>query len=312
MIRFSVVIPAYNEVGTVQELYDRVVAVLTQMNEPWEIVYVDDGSHDGTSEALDKLAAADDRVVVIHQPGNFGKSAAYTAAFRRLRGEFVFTLDADLQDEPGEMPNLLAAIRGGSDLVIGWKRGRMQNEPLKRIPSGVFNAMMTRSFGLKLTDSNSGIRGMKRAVADSLVLYGDLYRFIPQLAHTAGFRVTEIPVEHHARKHGVSKYGAKRFWTGALDLLTVRFLTRYRERPLHFFATAGLGPLTIGTLIELMVLASKLAGHTFQEHVAAIIVGVLLILLGFQAIAVGLIAELISGQLQHIRHERDRSGSRLL
>lgn len=304
MTRFSVVVPAYNEVATVKVLYERLVPVLDGLEGTWEIVYVDDGSSDGTSAALDELAG-DPRVRVFHQPRNLGKSAAYTVAFEHLRGEIVFTLDADLQDEPKELPNLLAALDGGLDLVVGWKRGRMKNEPLKRIPSGVFNYLMTRSFGLDLKDSNSGIRGMRRAVCDSLVLYGDLYRFIPQLSAVAGFRVGQIPVEHHPRLHGVSKYGAKRFWTGALDLLTVRFLTRYRDQPLHFFATAGAVPLVLGVLLELYVLTSKLLGNTFQEHVAAIVIGVLLILVGFQGIAVGLIAELISAQLHHLRRRRE-------
>jgi glycosyltransferase involved in cell wall biosynthesis len=306
MIRHSVVIPAYNEVESVPELYARVTAALEAMGEPFEIVYVDDGSTDGTGAALDALAAADPRVRVFHQGRNFGKSAGYTRAFREVRGDFVFTLDADLQDEPDEIPNLLRKLGEGYDLVIGWKVGRMQNEPLKRIPSGVFNGLMARSFGLRLKDSNSGIRGMRRAVADNLVLYGDLYRFIPQLAHTDGFRVTEIGVRHHARVHGTSKYGPRRFWTGLLDLVTVRFLTRYREKPLHFFATAGLVPFVAGGALELYVLGMKLLGSTFQEHVAAIVVGVLLVLLGAQGFAIGLIAELISGQLHHLRHDQVR------
>lgn len=307
-IRHSVVIPAYNEVESIREIHARLVPVLESMDGGWEIVFVDDGSTDGTGAALDEVAGSDERVVVIHHPRNFGKSAAYSAAFQEVRGDFVYTLDADLQDDPTELPRLLAAIEAGSDLVVGWKKGRMQNEPLKRIPSGVFNWLMTSSFGLHLKDSNSGIRGMRREVADSLVLYGDIYRFIPQLAHGAGFRVTEIPVQHHPRVHGHSKYGPKRFWTGLLDLVSVRFLTRYREKPTHFFATAGLVPLLLGVGLEFYVLAMKLMGDKFQEHVAAIIVGVLMVLVGVQAVAVGLIAELISAQLQHLRHEWTRAG----
>lgn len=306
-IRHSVVIPAYNEVESVRELHARVAPVLDTMGGGWEIVFVDDGSSDGTAAALDAIASEDERVVVIHHPRNFGKSAAYSAAFQEVRGQFVYTLDADLQDDPTELPRLFAELEAGSDLVVGWKKGRMQNEPLKRIPSGVFNWLMTSSFGLKLKDTNSGIRGMRREVTDALVLYGDIYRFIPQLAHTAGFRVTEIPVQHHPRLHGYSKYGPKRFWTGMLDLVSVRFLTHYRERPTHFFATAGLIPLLLGMGLEFYVLAMKLLGHTFQEHVAAIIVGVLLVLVGVQAVAVGLIAELISAQLHHLRHDWKRA-----
>ena len=303
MIRYSVVIPAYNEVESVGLLYDKVAPVLDALGAPWEIVFVDDGSTDGTADALAALAAKDERVRLFRQPRNFGKSAAYRVAFAQVRGEFVFTLDADLQDEPAEIPNLLAKLGEGWDLVVGWKVGRMQNEPIKRVPSGVYNALLVSTFGLRLKDSNSGIRGMRRAVARSLVLYGDQYRFIPQLSHAAGFRVTEIGVQHHARQFGVSKYGAKRFWTGLLDLLTVRFLTKSRERPMHFFATLGLVPIGLGgALLAWSVFAKLGLGDRFQDHVAAIVVGVFLLGLGAQAIGIGLIAELITAQLFFLRH----------
>lgn len=303
---YSVVVPAYNEVESVGLLVDKVRPVLDGMGQPWEIVFVDDGSTDGTADAVAQLAAADPRIRLFRQPRNFGKSAAYRVAFAQVRGEFVFTLDADLQDDPEEIPNLLAKLNEGFDLVVGWKVGRMQNEPIKRIPSGVYNALLVWTFGLRLKDSNSGSRGMRAAVAKSLVLYGDQYRFIPQLSHAAGFRVTELGVKHHARQFGVSKYGPKRFWTGSLDLLTVRFLTRHRERPLHFFATIGLVPLVLGGLLELWPLFAKLVlGSTFQEHVAAIVIGVFLLGLGVQAVAIGLIAELITAQLFYLRHLGD-------
>lgn len=297
MIQHSIVVPAYNEEHSIAELHRRVVVVMDGLGDPWELVFVNDGSTDGTAAAMDAVAATDPRVVVVHQPRNFGKSAAYDVAFATVRGAFVFTLDADLQDEPAEIPNLLARMHQGADLVVGWKQGRMQNEPLKRIPSGVFNALMTRSFGLTLHDTNSGIRGLRRTVADSLTLYGDLYRFIPQLAFMAGFRVAEIPVKHHARQHGVSKYGPKRFWTGLLDLLTVRFLTRWRDKPLHFFATLGAVPVVMGLMLEAWVVFAKLAlGEPFASHVAAMIIGVTALLVGVQLAAIGLVGELLRGQ----------------
>lgn len=306
MVRHSVVIPAYNEAKSVGELWTLLKPVLEAMEGGFEVIWINDGSTDATREALDALAAADARNVVIHQPRNFGKSAAYTVAFAAMHGDYVYTMDADLQDEPEELPKMLARLGEGYDLVVGWKMGRFQNEPIKRIPSYFFNAMMTWSFGLSLKDSNCGIRAMRRVVADNLVLYGDLYRFIPQLAFTSGFRVTEQGVRHHARKYDKSKYGPKRFWTGLLDLTTVRFLTRYREKPLHFFATASLLPLFGGGGLEAYVLISKLYGATFQSHVAAIVVGAMLIGLAGQGFAIGLIAELISAQLHHLTHAASR------
>jgi glycosyltransferase involved in cell wall biosynthesis len=301
MTRYSVVIPAYNEARSVTELWDRLAPVLDRLGSA-EVIWVNDGSTDTTAEALDALAAKDPRNVVIHQPRNRGKSAAYTTAFERLRGDIVFTMDADLQDDPDELPAMAERLGEGFDLVVGYKVGRFQNEPHKRVPSFFFNAMVTRSFGLALKDSNCGLRVMRRRVADNLVLYGDLYRFIPQLAHTSGFRVTEIGVKHHARKYDVSKYGPKRFWTGFLDLVTVRFLTRYREKPLHFFATSAVLPFVLGVGLEVYVLITKAFGQTFQQHVAAIVVGATLITVAGQLSAIGLVAELISAQLHYVLH----------
>lgn len=305
MIDHSVIVPAYNEAQSIRELWARTLPVLEAMGGTFEVVWVNDGSNDGTAAALDALAAEDARNIVVHQPRNLGKSAAYNAAFERLRGEWVFTMDADLQDDPVEFPKMKAKLLEGWDLVVGHKVGRFENEPLKRVPSYFFNAMITRSFGLNLKDSNCGIRGMRRKVADNLVLYGDLYRFITQLAFTSGFRVTEVGVKHHARKYDKSKYGAKRFWTGALDLVTVRFLTRYREKPLQFFATVGAVPALLGLGLETFVLVAKFGfGSTFQTHVAAIIVGVMLLLLGAQFAAIGLVAELVAAQLAYSRSKR--------
>jgi glycosyltransferase involved in cell wall biosynthesis len=302
VIRHSIVIPAYNEAKSIPELYDRVAAVLNGLEGDSEIVFVDDGSTDGTPAAMQAIADRDPRVKVIRFPRNAGKSNGYSAAFGVVEGDYVFTLDADLQDEPAEIPKLKAKLDEGFDLVVGWKHGRFKNEPHKRVPSAVFNALLGWSFGLHLVDSNSGIRGMRRDVARSFVLYGDLYRFIPQLAHVQGYRVTEQPVLHHPRKYDKSKYGPKRFWTGLLDLLTVRFLTRWRDKPLHFFGTVGLLPVALGFGLELWALAAKLIlGSTFQEHVAAIVIGVSLILLGFQLVGIGLIGELVTTQLHHMR-----------
>jgi dolichol-phosphate mannosyltransferase len=264
-------------------------------SERFEILYLNDGSTDGSDAILDELAQ-DPRVRAIHFVRNLGKSSAYMAAFERCKGDIVVTLDADLQDDPHEIPAMVARLEQGFQLVIGWKQGRFENEPLKAFPSKFFNGLLAFLFGLRLHDSNCGFRVMRRAVADSLELHGDLYRFIPQLAAAKGFKVTEQGVKHRKRRFGYSKYGAKRFWTGLLDVLTARFITRYVGRPLHFFGTVGLVPTLVGLGIETYVLASKLAGQTFQEHVAAIVIGAMLIIVGFQCIITGLIGEMLSAQ----------------
>jgi glycosyltransferase involved in cell wall biosynthesis len=293
---YSVVIPAYNEVDSVEELYQELISILEPRGESFEILFADDGSTDGTSEKLAEIQQRDTRVRVLRFIRNVEKSAAYTAAFRATRGDVVITLDADLQDDPHEIPKLLERLEEGNDLVVGWKMHRLENEPGKTIPSRLFNALLHRAFGLQLRDSNSGFRVMRNPVAKSLDLYGDMYRFIPQLAFVKGFRVAEEGVAHRKRKYGVSKYGPKRFWTGLLDLLTVRFLTRFSQKPLHFLGTVGLVPFALGVLLEIYVLLQKLTGDLFQNHIAAIIVGVMLMLLGFQCIVSGLLGEMLSAR----------------
>lgn len=294
--KISVVVPGFDEEESIRPLYDEVKQVLDAHGEPWELIFVDDGSRDRTIDAMDAVAAEDSRVIVLKFARNFGKSAAYMAAFAAVRGERVVTMDADLQDDPNEIPKLLTKLESGFDLVVGWKQGRMGNEAHKALPSRVFNRLGTSLFGLTLHDQNCGFRVMKRPVARALDLYGGNYRFIPQLAHVKGFAVTEEGVHHRKRAFGVSKYGASRFWTGFLDVITVRFLTAFAHRPMHFFATVGLLLASPGVLLLLYVLAAKLLGGTFQEHIAALVVGVMLVLLGNQAALTGLLGELSASQ----------------
>lgn len=291
--RYSIVVPVYNERESLLPLQAEILAVLGDAS--FELIYVDDGSTDGSDALLDTLAT-DPRVRVLHFVRNLGKSAAYMAAFDACSGELVVTLDADLQDDPNEIPKLARRVELGAALVVGWKQGRFENEPLKAFPSKFFNGLLSLLFGLHLHDSNCGFRVMRLAVAKSLQLRGDLYRFIPQLAASRGFTVAEEGVNHRKRKFGHSKYGARRFWTGLLDVLTVRFITRYVGRPLHFFGTLGLAPTMVGIALELYVLLLKVSGSTFQEHVAAIIVGALLIIVGFQCTVTGLIGEMLSAE----------------
>ena len=307
-MRYSVVVPAYNEASSLDELCRELVTVLNGLGESYEVLIVDDGSYDDTPSRLRNLAGQYPAVQPVRLRRNFGKSAAYSAGFERARGEIIITMDADLQDDPSELPKLLARLDEGYDLVVGWKQGRLENEPSKTLASRLFNSLVHLLFGLHLHDSNCGFRVMRRAVAANLDLYGDMYRFIPELAYMRGFKVAEVGVAHRRRKHGRSKYGPTRFWTGVLDLLTVRFITGFTQKPLHFFGTAGLFPLLVGIALEVYVLVRKLLGDQFREHIAAIIVGVLLIVVGVQLAATGLIGEMITAHGQRRGRVAEDSG----
>ncbi len=310
--QYSAVVPVYNELDSLNQLLDELRRELGKLEEPYEMIFVDDGSSDGSSEVLDRFANEYPEVRVVHFGRNSGKSAAYTAGFEASKGRILLTLDADLQDDPREIPRMLKALSRNRDLVIGWKRNRMQNELLKKIPSFLYNRLKGLLFGLRLHDSNCGFRAMKREVAMNLRLKGDRYRFIPELSHLEGFRVCEIPVNHRARLHGTSKYGPGRFVSGLLDLLTVRFLSGYGTKPLHFFGWLGFLCFGIGSLLEFYVLIRKLGGSLFQTHVGAMIMGVFFLVVGVQFLAIGLLAEMISdaGESHPVHRERAKGERR--
>jgi len=294
VIKYSVVVPIYNEEKSIEELYEEILNVMGVLQEPYEIIFVNDGSIDQSGDVIGRLHDSDSRVKAIKFRRNHGKSAAYSDGFLAAQGNVVITLDSDLQDDPNEIPKLLDALNSGYDLIVGWKENRLHNEPSRKIFSWFFNKMVQFLFRVNLHDSNSGFRVMKREVARSLDLYGDHYRFIPEIAHSKGYRVKEIGVVHRRRKHGRSKYGSSRYWTGLLDILTIRFLSGFTYKPLHFFGTLSLFPLSIGVGLEVYVLIKKLSGGKFSSHVAAMIIGVLMLLVGIQLIATGLLGEMIS------------------
>ena len=299
--RLSLILPVYNEAESIPTLQRELEEQLDALGQRFEIIYVDDGSTDGSDRVLVETARTRPACRVLRLHRNRGKAAAYSIAFREARGEVLITLDADLQDDPAEMPRLLAQLDEGYDLVVGWKRGRARNEPLKKLPSWFFNRAKARLFGIRLRDSNSGFRVMRAEVAHAIDLYAGNYRFLPELAHHRGFRVGEAPVQHRPRKHGRSKYGPGRFLAGVLDLLNVTLLASFAYRPLYFFCALGTLPLLAGAGLEVYVLVMKLLGSSFQSHVAALIVGVMLILLGIQLLSIGLIAELVLARSRQSR-----------
>jgi len=292
VLALSVVVPAYNEAESLPELHRELVTALEAMGRPWEVIYVDDGSRDGSDRVVAGLAAADPRVRGLSFRRNFGKSAALATGFRLARGAWIATLDADLQDDPAELPALAEVLEQGHDLVTGWKRQR--RDPLsKRLPSLLFNAVVSRVSGVRLHDFNCGLKLYRREVVESLEIYGELHRFIPALAHWRGFRVVETPVRHRPRRFGHSKFGAARFVNGFLDLLSAAFLSTSALKPLHLFGRIGLGSLAAGGLLALWFVALWVRGDPIRVR-PLMLFGAGLVLLGIQLILMGLLGEMIA------------------
>jgi glycosyltransferase involved in cell wall biosynthesis len=290
----SVVVPVCDEERTVEPLYDELATALESRGEPWEVVFVDDGSRDGTHAALARLHAVATNVRVVRLRRNAGKAAALDAGFREVEGDVVVTIDGDLQDDPAEIPRLLAKLDEGYDLVTGWKTHR-SDRLTRRALSRVFNGVTGRISGLRLHDMNCGLKAFRVEVARELDLYGELHRFIPVLAHDLGFRVTELAVNHRPREHGRSRYGMERYARGFLDLLTVTFMGRYRHRPLHLFGGLGLVLGTIGTAILVYLTIVKLTGEPIGRR-PLLLLGVLLVVVGIQFLSLGLLSELVTSQ----------------
>ncbi len=287
----SLVVPVYNEEGSLRTLHGEIARTCEASGRPFELLFVDDGSSDGSAAVLDELADSDPRIIVIRLRRNFGKSAALAAGFQRVRGRTVLTLDADLQDDPKMIPEMLARIDAGADLVSGWKKKR--HDPLgKRLPSLFFNAVIRQLTGIPLHDFNSGFKAYDIECIRELNVYGRQHRFLPVLARERGFKIEELVVEHRPRAHGKSKFGLERFFEGFLDVFTVLLLTRYRTRPLHFFVIPGLTLAAIGlsALIYLTVL------WFMKEPIGTrplLILGVLCTIGAIQFFAIGLVAELL-------------------
>ncbi len=295
-MRLSVVIPLFNEAESLPELVAKVDHVCQSIApDAYEIVAVDDGSTDDSFAVLQRLLEQYPRLRVVRFRRNYGKSAALAVGFDRARGDVIVTMDADLQDDPEEIPRLLAKLEEGYDLVSGWKKKRY--DPWhKTVPSKLFNWVTSIVSGVRLHDFNCGLKVYRREVAKRLRVYGEMHRYLPAIAHLMGFRVTEIPVRHHPRKYGRSKFGAGRFIKGFLDLLTVVLTTRFARRPLHFFGSIGILMAVVGFGIDLYLTIEWILGKTFLSNRPLALLGIALIIVGVQFISLGLLAEMIVQQ----------------
>ncbi|PJC28102.1 glycosyltransferase [Candidatus Shapirobacteria bacterium CG_4_9_14_0_2_um_filter_39_11] len=288
----SFVIPAKDEERSITILYQEIVDQIKKLGCSYEIIFIDDGSVDGTFGTAVKLHQKDPNVKIIKHRGNFGKSIALQSGFDNCRGDIVITMDADLQDDPKEIPNFLKKLNEGYDLVSGWKKKR--KDPItKVIPSRIINLAVRILTGVKIHDINCGFKAYKKEVLKDLNIYGDLYRFIPVLADRKKFRITEIAVNHRNRKFGKSKYGWRRFISSFLDLLTIFFLARYLRRPGHFFGTFGIIFLSMGFIVGLYITYLRITTGGIAYRYPFLFLGVLLIILGVQFVMTGLLAEMI-------------------
>ncbi|MCK5076557.1 MAG: glycosyltransferase family 2 protein [Calditrichia bacterium] len=293
-MKISVVIPLLNEEESLNELFDRIKAVCDENAYSFEVVFVDDGSTDKSMQVLKELKAKyKDMIKIISFRKNYGKSGALSEGFKIVSGEFVITMDADLQDDPAEIPNLINKLEEGYDLVSGWKKVR--HDPIsKTLPSKLFNYVTSKLTGINIHDFNCGLKAYRKEVIDDIEVYGEMHRYLPVLAKWEGYKISEIPVKHHPRKFGVTKFGLNRFFHGFFDLFTVLFLTRYKKTPLYIFGMMGFSLSSIGLIIELYLTIYKFLGHGGISTRPLFFLGILLLIVGIQLFSLGLLAEMIS------------------
>jgi glycosyltransferase involved in cell wall biosynthesis len=289
----SVVLPCYNEGQSLEELHRRLAAVLGEIADRHEIIFVDDGSTDGTIDLLRQIRSLDPSLRYIRFRRNFGKSAALAAGFNAARYDVIVTLDADLQDLPEQMPLLIKKLEEGYDLVSGWRHLRYDSLS-KRLGSKLYNKVTSLLTGVRLHDINCGFKCYRREVLDEVLIYGERHRYIPVLASYRGFRLGEVKLQHAPRAHGRSRYGIERVFGGMFSLLTVILLTRYTNKPLHFFGLLGLGLAAIGSAIDLYLIILRIFFQEWLTNRPMLIIGTLLLTVGVQLVLFGLLAEMIA------------------
>ena len=293
MHMISIVIPVFNEHESLHELYSEINKVINEYND-WEIIFIDDGSSDGSSEKIIDILSKDSKVKLLKFYRNFGKSAALAEGFKYANGDIIITMDADLQDDPAEIPNLISKINEGFDLVSGWKK--IRHDPWnKTFPSKIFNFFTRLLTGVKIHDFNCGLKAYKSSVIKSIEIFGGRHRYIPAIAGQKNFTISEIIVNHRPRKFGFTKYGGSRIFHGFFDLLTILFLNKYTQKPLHFFGMIGFSTFFFGFFIELIVLYYKfILGEPFSKHIALLMLGVILLFIGIQFFSIGLLGEMMA------------------
>lgn len=289
----SVVIPAYNESESLPDLCTAIDEVLEEhFTGNYEIILIDDGSDDDTQNVIANLRQKISQIRYAQFRRNYGKAAALMEGFKRAEGKYVITMDADLQDDPREIPELIELLQSGYDLVSGWKKER--KDPLsKKIPSRLFNAVTRWTTGIPIHDFNCGLKAYRKEVVKNVSIHGELHRYIPVIAHFLGYKVTEKVVRHHPRLHGKTKYGIARFFRGFFDFITVLFLSRYTKRPMHFFGMGGLILTTVGVIINVYLAIYWLTGGRLSNR-PLLFLGVLLVIVGVQLFSIGLLGEMLA------------------
>jgi len=292
-VKISIVVPLFNEEESLVELHERLSKAVCSLEKPIEFLFIDDGSTDNSMQVLSELHNKDPQVRVVQFRRNYGKSAALALGFKEARGEFIVTLDADLQDEPYEIPNLVKKLEEGFDLISGWKK--IRKDPfIKKNTSKLFNFVTRKMTGLGIHDMNCGLKAYRREVTETVNVYGQLHRFLPVLAQWQGFKVGEVVVKHNPRKYGKTKFGASRFIAGFFDLVTVLFITRYTKRPLHLFGLIGLVSFIVGVGISSYLAVERLLLGRYLSDRPLLFLGILAIIVGVQFVSIGLLGEMIT------------------
>ena len=294
MPKISIVVPFHNEEENIAGMYDGLRSVMERTGEAYELVFVDDGSRDRTCFLLREIAAFDPLVTVVRLSRNYGQTSALAAGFAHATGKYVVAMDGDLQHDPAEIPLLVAKLDEGYDIVSGWRKERRDNFWLRRIPSRCANWLMAKISDVNIRDFGSTFKGYRREMLERLPLYGEMHRFIPAIASAYGALICEVPIHIVERKNGKSHYGISRTFRVLFDLMTIRFLLRYKSRPLHFFGRLGAMTMAIGSGIALWLLAEKILKHAsiINEHGPALVFGAVMILAGLQLLALGLLGDL--------------------
>src|SRR4029077_527759 len=307
MAKYSIVVPFHNEEENVTALYDRLKAVMEQIGDSFELVLVDDGSSDRTYKLLEEIAAVDSRVLVVKLRRNFGQTSALAAGFDHASGEYILAMDGDLQHDPNEIPNFLEKLEEGYDVVSGWRKERIDNFVMRRIPSRCANWLMAKLSGVDIHDFGTTFKAYRHEVIQNIPLYGEMHRFIPALASWYGASICEIPIKNVNRERGKSHYGIGRTFRVFFDLLTIRFLLKYMRRPLHFFGTVGALGILAGSFVSALLLGMKVLNphqSVMDAHGPLFVIAGVLMLGGIQMLAIGLLGAL---QVRHYHTSQQRA-----